>query len=91
MQKFTIPKDPSDEDYYAVRIDPEWVGESGISEATVTVKSESELEVEDITVVDNYIRWKLKAGIKGIHLIEITVTSAGRIRQRSMGITVEES
>jgi hypothetical protein len=90
MLRWTPDKDPVDSDFYGIRVDEKWVNENPIAAATMTAPAESGLTIGEPMIDGNIVRSLFSGGVVGTHKIEITLNSAGRVRQVSVYLVVIE-
>ena len=91
MANWKQAKDPSDADFYEVKIGEAWLGSDAIATATFVADSESGLSLAEPGVQNNLVRTFIQGGNIGDWGIEFTITTeAGRRLQRTITLSVAE-
>lgn len=83
-------KDPADIDYLDVKVNAEWLGTETIDNVTFVPNASSGLTVSNVGITGDTVRAQVSGGNVGTHGIEVTVTSAGRTRQRTIYLVIRE-
>lgn len=84
-------KDPSDMDYFEVKIDGPWVDTQVVSDINVSVTDGDGLQIGDYEAQAGVIRFQCGGGSAGTHKIVFTFTSQGRTLQRTVYLVVRDS
>ncbi len=91
MLKWKNAKDPSDADFYDIKVGAAWLGADVIDTVTHTVTPGSGLSVAAFEVNHDVVRTFISGGVVGEHQIEVTITTeSGRILQRTVALEVAE-
>jgi hypothetical protein len=90
MLQWQESKDPSDEDFYAAKVDTEWLGVNAIESALFEAPEDSGLTIGAAGINGNEVRVRITGGNVGSHPITITIVSANRTRQRTVYLIVKE-
>ena len=83
-------KDPSDVEFFSIELDTNWLIAKEITNATIVATTESQLTIDQLVIDANIITVRISGGVVGSHKIEVMIESAGRTRQFSVYLVVEE-
>lgn len=88
---FPQEKDPSDMDYYEALIDTQWLDTATLSNPSIRVDESSGLQIGDVQVQTNKIRWQMAGGAFGTHQIVLAFTSQDRSLERTVYVVVKDN
>lgn len=91
MTNWKQVKDPSDADFYEVKIGEAWLGSDVITSATFEAENGSGFTITEPGIENNLVRVFISGGNAGDWGIEVTInTQSGRKIQRTINLKVAE-